>query len=405
MTKRGIIYIILLLFLAVLSFGTGIKELHMITYCMAAILAFALISVLFAALFLRVKHSISETIVSRRDIITFRIKLKGFVLLPITINAYIAVPGKKRRRVKDAECYVLTKLPGIFRKDIEIKLPCNNKGLWYVGIKKFRVFDLFGLFSFPLFFSRKSLSYRYEIQVHPKAYTPENESTTPSAKIGVSAAALKDSNAGDSVADSRQYVYGDPFKRINWKQTARTRELYVRNYELEENPQVLIITDMSASVSPVENSDIAADLAVSLNKYYINEGASVHNMVIRLNKKSTAGEATYYVQNDTDFDNLDSALMVTDAGSAVNDALHIPQLDTAFFTSAVIIHIISADPSVSLLKSLSNLKENDYLVTCLVPLADDSVSGVIRARGEESGFAPTVFNEPADIVRLLGGRI
>lgn len=404
MTKRGLIYIAVLALLLTLSYGTGIRELHMISCCMLFLLAYSLLSALLAAMSVVIKHEISARDVSRNNSVVFTVNLKGFVILPITGDVYIAVPGKVRRRLKDADHYVFYKFFGIFKKQFTFELPCDNKGLWYVGIKRLRVHDVFGLMSFPLFFCPKMLGKRYEVRVHPNVYTPETENLMPQSKIGVSAAALKESDAGDSVSGSRQYRYGDPFKRINWKQTARTHEVYVRNFELEQNPQVLIITDNSAPSHYRASADIAADVAASLNKYYIGNGSTIRNMMLRVNQKNRVREADCYVKNETDYSALDNLLMTTPP-SFDGNALNIPLLDTAAFSSANIIHVISADPSVELLSSLSSLKENDFIVTCVVPLRDESRREEIEKRSNLSGFEPIFIENPAEIITEFGGKL
>lgn len=404
MTKRGIGYLITLALLAVFAFGTGIRELHLITCCMAILLAYSLLSALLAAFSFSVKSEISSTDVYRRDSVIFTVHVKGFAILPVAGDVYVAVPGKLRRRLKDAENHVFYRLPGKCSKDFTFDLKCNYKGLWYVGIKQLKVHDVFGLFSFPLFRSLSETKKRYEVKVYPAVYLPDEAYISPPSKIGGAQTALKESESGDSVSGSRKYAYGDAFKRINWKLTARTRQLHVRTFELEQNPHVLIILDLSSDVSSRENAQIAADIAVSLNRYYINEGNNVKNLFVRILEQNSSSEFETEVKTDIDFNDFNNLLLTTSYYTQ-RQPLIIPALDTAVFSIANTIHVISSNPSVELLSSLSNLEKEDCIVNCIVPMANESVSGIVKERSLQSGFTPTVILEPSDIIRTLGGRL
>ena len=50
-------------------------------------------------------------------------------------------------------------------------------------------------------------------------------------------------DAGDSFSAPRSYQPGDPLKRIHWKLSVKTRELYTRQYEIAVERHVLLILD------------------------------------------------------------------------------------------------------------------------------------------------------------------
>jgi len=51
-----------------------------------------------------------------------------------------------------------------------------------------------------------------------------------------------------SPEDTRPYRQGDPFKRIHWKLSSRTRELVVRRFEVPAPPDTLILMDCTEPV-------------------------------------------------------------------------------------------------------------------------------------------------------------
>ncbi|AAL80541.1 DUF58 domain-containing protein [Pyrococcus furiosus DSM 3638] len=93
----------------------------------------------------------------------------------------------------------------------------------------------------------------------------------------------------------REYVYGDAFKFINWKATARTGKLLVNEFEREGKRSIMIFLDsrMENLGSHVDNPlEYAVDLAYALATFYLSKGNNVGLYVIGQEKLVTPSSSS-----------------------------------------------------------------------------------------------------------------
>lgn len=83
---------------------------------------------------------------------------------------------------------------------------------------------------------------------------------------------------GLEFADYRPYTEGDDFRHIDWGVYARTDRVYVREFRAEQDLNVLVLLDTSASMNYPEGENkfsLARDLAIALGYIALSDGDSV----------------------------------------------------------------------------------------------------------------------------------
>lgn len=154
----------------------------------------------------------------------------------------------------------IPKLRGDEQIRLEVSLLPLRRG--YIQLDGFIIYrlDPLGLIKNELFFDKKD-----KTLVLPRIFPVKTSQTTGSRKYhqgGITAA----NSSGDTgeFASLREYTPGDPVKHIDWKATARSHELIVRQYQDEYFSRYGVVLDTFSSPTETNLLEDAISIAASV---------------------------------------------------------------------------------------------------------------------------------------------
>jgi uncharacterized protein (DUF58 family) len=250
---------------------------------------FSLVTVLIAAAALNTGNNLIYLILSMMlsilvlSIVLLRINIKGLVLKvsqvqPVFANnaAYMDVTLSNKKRT----------IPSY---SIKVSMPKSTKGQAYfpkisgsselsrtaaIVYKRrgiYRYGDFFIDSSFPFIFFSKRIMCKVdgEVLVYPEIKETDGiipESTGEGYELSYSSI-----GTGDEFAMIREYRYGDDWRRIQWKASAKTAKLLVTQYAAEEPKRLTVILD---NLMPhyTESFERAISVAASITDRFLKEG-------------------------------------------------------------------------------------------------------------------------------------
>ena len=227
-----VIFVAAVCLIAALSTGSAVFLMIAVLLLLVSLAAF--FSVWMAARTAQVTQQLSQEKVNRGDnvALTLTVSHKGFLpIAPITLTLCDLLGGEEAPvRLKSASG----------RKQ-QLRFPFNARhvGVMEVGVVKYKVEDVFGLFSL----TKAPQTPCAQLLVLPLPFDTEDLKFAPGDEgLESMARATEDIS---SPADVRAYQPGDPLKKIHWKLSVRKGDLLVRRFEQPTLPDALVLLDCS----------------------------------------------------------------------------------------------------------------------------------------------------------------
>ena len=202
------------------------------------VLTFALVIALILSILmtLLVKHSISiESVLSscavnKGDEISLEIKLKNKSIIPSSI---VTVEIEPSAHFTPNEKTVLTgAVTGKGVNTIPLPLTANHSGKAHIYIKSVKISDFLGIFNFKI---KQTNFDNLTVSIYPNI--PDATLSTSIIKTATNFSNEDDDEESEETSriptglagyDHREYIPGDPIKRINWKMSSKRDILMVR---------------------------------------------------------------------------------------------------------------------------------------------------------------------------------
>ncbi|MEM4729692.1 MAG: DUF58 domain-containing protein [Thermoplasmata archaeon] len=204
----------------------------------------ALLSYLLVSLFLvRVSRVIPQRRLSSEKLfedgdITVQLSLHNKSL---TRTGFLEVRDKvpKQLDVRDGSNYLIVDLRGGEKTTISYRIVAPLRGIYQIGPVSLRSQDVYALF-----YEEVNIEDVQNITVFPRIEEIKDITIKArSLKLYPGATPVKRPGPGSEFFLVRDYLPGDPFKNINWKQYASKRKLLVNEHEVEAVSDVVIILD------------------------------------------------------------------------------------------------------------------------------------------------------------------
>lgn len=286
-------------------------------YMLIALIIAPLISVFFAfitAKSVKVSCDIRECVLSKGDKYSITATISNRFIFPTTpIELYVLNGDGVKSNDKRIICSVLP----LSDSKVKISFEARICGPSYVGIEQVRVTDYLGLWSFKL---KKIDSSALQKKV---AVIPDiaDISIRDDRILKVMHASMNADDSEDTIEtstrtfggfpgyDNRDYVPGDPIKRINWKQSAKRDRLLVRLDDEMASRATVLVLDSTFIKSYVETNVTAENIpklaedAVE-NALGIARSLVLSNYTVRMYVRSNEGFVCYEITDDKDIESV-----------------------------------------------------------------------------------------------------
>jgi uncharacterized protein (DUF58 family) len=286
-TPAGLLFSIVVMMVAVLALSSG----NNLLYLLVAVLVASGIFSLFAA-----RLSLSRVDVTLRspdlvgvgEPVIFDLAIENrrrlFPVFSQTLSLIEQPPGSRRMVVVD-HAY-LPILPR--RTEARIRL---ERRFMRRGRHRFGAFRLETRFPFGFFDYRRRLAVRGELAVHPVSRPWTDYFDHVPQALGQEEGQQKGS--GGDLYGIRLSLPTDHHHRIDWKATARTGQMMVREYARDEDWRATIILSLDATMSGEAGYEPAIELTASLAAWLLTAGAAVELITPATTIPSGSGEKQY----------------------------------------------------------------------------------------------------------------
>ena len=277
-TREGKRFLLATVLIAVAAINTGNNLIYLIFSLMLSfvIIAVALLRINLKGLSLEV--SIDHPVFAGEETYAFFIILNRKKLLP-SYSIRVAASGAS----SPVYCAFIGPKDSLKR---EIKITFKKRGVYSYG-------DFFIQSGFPFILFEKSAKVKIsgEVLVYPALMDVEEVIPDISGREG--AAIGKTLGTGNEIHSIREFRYGDDWRNIHWKASAKASSLMVKEYALTDIRQITVILDNLLPAGE-EVFEKTLSLAGSLARHFLDAGYFVRVLSCRKVIPFGAGDEHFF---------------------------------------------------------------------------------------------------------------
>ena len=300
MKQNRVLYIILLLSSIIFIYFYGGKVPFLLFYVIVFLPLVSIIHAIFVMIRFKFTQDVDSKHIMKGDKVKFTFELhnEGLLFYPYMKANFFSTNTLFARQINP----IALSLPPYSEKKFTIELECKYRGHFPLGLKSVEIGDLLGLVK--LKYKPNNIKY---ITVFPRIVCL-NRFDISSNFISESHTMLSSGFQETSViSDIRKYSYGDTFKKIHWKLSAKMNELMVKNYQATSETNVVLFLDLkSNSFSEEANimiEDKVIEAIISVAQYCLTNWIHI-NLIYYFNNEIINIEG----KNPFDFDDIYSIL-------------------------------------------------------------------------------------------------
>ncbi|MBN2260786.1 MAG: DUF58 domain-containing protein [Clostridiales bacterium] len=239
--------------------------------------------------------------------------------------------------------------------NLKHQIQLKHRGYYRVGKVQVEIKDPLNIFSKTIIFDRE-----IDLTVFPRVYDIEKLMLPYREMYGRNNVNIKVFEDLTNIKNLRKYVPGDSFKRIDWKLTAKNRELFVKEYNLSASGKVTIYLDSyvgnyDKDILPEQDEKIV-EIAASVIKFYLRNDFEVTLTYLDFDKKKNING-----KNLSQFDRFLKALIGFSVNGVVGNENFILS-DACKLTYGSVIFIIGPKIEYKLNKIFNQLKRKQYKI-------------------------------------------
>jgi hypothetical protein len=260
---------------------------------------FSIIYTIFVYFRFKVIQNIDKKFVVKGDSIKYNCEIcnEDFILYPYIKAKFFSISNVFNQNIEDRYFSLMPNEKLSFSTELD----CKFRGDFEIGIQYIEIEDFLGIFKIRY----TPINY-LSIKVSPRIVKlrrinfNSNYSSDSDTTFGINA------NESSIFSDVRKYVYGDSFRKIHWKYTAKYKELMSKNFQPSSDTNITVIIDIKKFGNNLyENlvlEDILIESVISLINYCLSNSLKINLLLYN-------GELIEIkCKNSQDFDNIYSII-------------------------------------------------------------------------------------------------